>query len=246
VTERRPEYPHPPAATPTARLRALLAQPPEGLVPPPPDSPPGRILAATRELFAEGGFAGVPVRAVAAHAGTNVAMVNYYFGSKERLVDAVLLQEIQLLLLDVVTGLDAEAPPADVLAEFPLRILASLRRDPRRLRLMRLAVSTEPERLRRLIRSLGQSGMLGVSRVLAELVMEAQADGRIPPMPPRSVLLYLVSNAYGLVFMEPIAREVVGFELDDDAQWQEHRACLAQLLRGGLLGAAGLREDGYA
>lgn len=243
MTEHSPPYPQPPAETPAARLRALLAQTPADLAPPPPDSPPGRILAATRELFAEGGFTGVPVRAVAAQAGTNVAMVNYYFGSKERLVDAVLLQEIQLLLHDVVTGLDAEAAPAEVLAEFPLRILASLRRDPRRLRLMRLAVSTEPERLRRLIRSLGQAGMLGVSRVLAELVLEAQAEGKLPPLPPRSVLLFLVANAYGLVFMEPIAREVVGFELDDDAHWREHRACLAQLLRGGLLGAAGHREE---
>lgn len=245
MSQQPPEYPTPPRPA-AERLRAILALAPPELAPPPPDSPPGRILAATRELFAEGGFAGVPVRAVAAHAGTNVAMVNYYFGSKERLVDAVLLQEIQLLLHDVVTGLDNEAPPAQVLAEFPLRILASLRRDPQRLRLMRLAVSTEPERLRRLIRSLGPAGMLGVSRVLAELVGEAQAAGRVPAMAPRSVLLFLVANAYGLVFMEPIAREVVGFELDDEAQWLEHRACLAQLLRGGLLGAEGTREDRHA
>lgn len=243
MTEQSPSYPQPSAA---ARLRAMLSQAPEGLAPPAPDSPPGRILAATRELFAEGGFAGVPVRAVAAQAGTNVAMVNYYFGSKERLVDAVLLQEIQLLLHDVVTGVDARAPAAEVLAEFPLRILASLRKDPRRLRLMRLAVSTEPERLRRLIRSLGPGGMLGVSRVLAELVAEAQAAGSLPHLPARSVLLFLVANAYGLVFMEPIAREVVGFALDDEAQWQEHRACLAQLLREGLLVAADSREDGHA
>lgn len=232
--------------TAAARLRALLTQAPPELAPPPPDSPPGRILAATRELFAEGGFAGVPVRAVAAHAGTNVAMVNYYFGSKERLVDAVLLQEIQLLLRDVITGIDCDAPPAAVLAEFPLRILDSLRRDPRRLRLMRLAVSTEPERLRRLIRSLGPSGMLGVSRVLGELVAEVQADAQLPPLPPRSVLLFLVANAYGLVFMEPISREVVGFALDDDEQWREHRASLAMLLRQGLLGSSTPGEGAHA
>lgn len=245
MTEQPPRYPSTPTSA-AERLRALLLQAPVGMAPPPPDSPPGRMLAATRALFAEGGFAGVTVRAVAAQAGANVAMVNYYFGTKERLVDAVLLQEIQLLLHDVVTGIDNEAPPAQVLAEFPLRILASLRKDSQRLRLMRLAVSTEPERLRRLIRSLGPAGMLGVSRVLAELVAEAQADGELPSIPARSVLLFLVANAYGLVFMEPIAREVVGFALDDEAQWQEHRGCLAQLLRSGLLGAAGSGEDTYA
>jgi len=245
VSEQPPRYPQPPRPA-AERLRALLALAPPNLAPPPVDSPPGRILAATRALFAMGGFTAVTVRAVAARAGTNVAMVNYYFGSKERLVDAVLLQEIQLLLHDVVTGIDSEAPPAQVLAEFPLRILASLRKDAERLRLMRLAVSTEPERLRRLIRSLGPAGMLGVSGVLAELVAEAQADGELPPVPARSVLLFLVANAYGLVFMEPIAREVVGFALDDEAQWQEHRGCLAHMLRAGLLGAVGPGEDGHA
>ena len=39
-----------------------------------------------------------PVRAVARHAGVNVAMINYYFGTKDKLVDAVLTQELQLLL----------------------------------------------------------------------------------------------------------------------------------------------------
>ena len=233
----------PPAA---GRLRALLEGLPAELAPPAPDSPPGRILAATRDLFADAGFAGVPVRAIAQHAGVNVAMINYYFGTKDRLVDAVLTRELQLLLHDVITGLDGGASAEDVLAEFPLRILASLRRDPRRLRLIRLAVSTEPDRLRRLIRSLGEHSVLGVSRVLAELVTEAQTGARLPALPARSVLLYLMANAYGLVFMEPIAREVVGFDLDDDGHWQEHRDSLAHLLRHGLLSGSERGEGSHA
>lgn len=239
--------PYQPSRSPAAeRLKTVLDGLPADLAPPAAESPSGRILAATRELFADSGFAGVPVRAIARQAGVNVAMINYYFGTKDRLVDAVLTQELQLLMRDVVTGLDAEAPAEEVLAEFPLRILASLRRDQRRLRLMRLAVSTEPDRLRRIIRSLGEHSVLGVSRVLADLVSEAQTGARVPPLPARSVLLYLMANAYGLVFMEPIAREVVGFDLDDDGHWQEHRDSLARLLRHGLLAAPDLREDSRA
>lgn len=238
MTENPAPYPAPPTAAAT-RLRTLLAGAPAELAPPPADSPPGRILAATRVLFAGSGFAGVPIRAIAAHAGVNVAMINYYFGTKDQLVDAVLSQEIQLLVRDVVSGLDGGAAPAEVLAEFPLRILAALRKDGMRLRLLRLAVSTEPDRLRRIIRTLGDAGVLGVSRVLADLVGEAQASGRVEAQPARSVLLFLMANAYGLVFMEPIAREVVGFALDDDDHWQEHRDCLRQLLRHGLFAGGG-------
>lgn len=229
-----------------ARLRALLADLPAELAPPPADSPPARILSATRDLFAEAGFAGVTVRAVARAAGVNLAMINYYFGSKDRLLDAVVTQELQHLLRDVVAGLDNTAAAEQVLAEFPLRILDALRGDPQRLRLMRLTVSTEPDRLRRIIRSLGEHSVLGVSRVLADLVSEAQTGGRVAPMPARSVLLFLMANAYGLVFMEPIAREVVGFELDDDEHWHGHRLHLARLLRLGLLATPNLKEGSVA
>jgi len=230
--------PETPAGQPAVlRLRALLADTPADQAPPAADSPAGLILASTRELLAGTGFAGVTVRAIARHAGANVAMINYYFGSKDRLLDAVLAQELQHLLRDVVAGLDSDAPAEQTLAEFPVRILASLRRDPRRLSLMRLAVSTEPDRLRRIIRSLGEHSVLGVSGVLADLVAEAQRSGRLPLMPARSVLLFLMANAYGLVFVEPIAREVVGFALDDDGQWHEHSTHLARLLQHGLLAA---------
>jgi TetR/AcrR family transcriptional regulator len=232
--------------TPASRLRSLVDGQPADQVPPPPDSPPGRILAAARDLCAERGFPGVTVRAVAQQAGVNPAMINYYFGTKDRLVDAVVTHQLQLLLRDVLEGLDQEAAGERLLAEFPLRILDSFRRDPKRLRLIRLAVSTEPDRLRRIIRSLGQHSVLGVSGVMLELVADLQAAGRVADVPPRSVMLFLVANAYGLVFMEQIAREVTGFELEDDGHWREHRAALEQLLRQGLQGRPRTKEGGHA
>ena len=41
-------------------------------------------------LFADKGFEGTSIRDLAQVAGVNVAMVNYYFGSKEKLVEAIL------------------------------------------------------------------------------------------------------------------------------------------------------------
>ena len=41
-------------------------------------------------LFADRGFEGTSIRDLAHEAGVNVAMVNYYFGSKEKLVEAIL------------------------------------------------------------------------------------------------------------------------------------------------------------
>jgi AcrR family transcriptional regulator len=48
------------------------------------------LLKAGAELFAELGFSGVRVEGLARRAGVNKAMINYHFGGKRKLYDAVL------------------------------------------------------------------------------------------------------------------------------------------------------------
>lgn len=46
-------------------------------------------MEAAEELFAEKGFDGTSVRDVAKKAGVNLAMISYYFGSKEKLMESL-------------------------------------------------------------------------------------------------------------------------------------------------------------
>lgn len=64
-----------------------------------PRLPAGRekILDAAEELFAERGFFGVTVRQISDQAGVDVALPNYYFGSKQGLFDAVFLRRAEVL-----------------------------------------------------------------------------------------------------------------------------------------------------
>ena len=48
------------------------------------------FLLTAEELFAEKGFDGTSVRDIAQHAGVNLAMISYYFGSKEKLLEALI------------------------------------------------------------------------------------------------------------------------------------------------------------
>lgn len=48
------------------------------------------ILLAAEELFADKGFEGTSVRDIAHKAGVNIAMISYYFGSKEKLFEALI------------------------------------------------------------------------------------------------------------------------------------------------------------
>lgn len=57
---------------------------------PPELEPKERIMAAAIKLFAKKGFAAVGVRELAKEAGVNLAMINYFYGSKKGLFKAIL------------------------------------------------------------------------------------------------------------------------------------------------------------
>ena len=56
-----------------------------------------RILDAAEQLFVQRGFARTSLRAITAKAKVNLASVNYHFGSKEALIEAVFARRLELL-----------------------------------------------------------------------------------------------------------------------------------------------------
>lgn len=53
-------------------------------------NPKRAILDAAEELMARKGYKGTSIRSISDAAGVNVAMISYYFGSKERLLRAII------------------------------------------------------------------------------------------------------------------------------------------------------------
>jgi AcrR family transcriptional regulator len=64
------------------------------------------IINHAVELFAEKGFEGTCIRDLAARAGVNVAMINYYFGSKEKLFESLVEERASYSrgILDVIAN----------------------------------------------------------------------------------------------------------------------------------------------
>ncbi len=57
-----------------------------------------RILDAAQSLFAESGFNDTSLRQITTKAEVNLASVNYHFGSKKELIQAVLQRYLQILM----------------------------------------------------------------------------------------------------------------------------------------------------
>jgi AcrR family transcriptional regulator len=98
-----------------------------------------RILDAAETLFMEHGFEATSLRSITATAEVNLAAVNYHFGSKEELFQAVLTRRLDPMNQDrvaLLTRFEREAAPGPVPCERILTALfvpaLKLARDPRR------------------------------------------------------------------------------------------------------------------
>ena len=122
-----------------------------------------RILDTAEEIFADRGFAAASLREITRKAGVNLAAVNYHFGSKERLIQAVMARRLgplnreRLVLLErILENVGTARPPVEAIVEAfigpALRMKHALgEAGDSFLRLMGHAMNQPSDRLRELI-----------------------------------------------------------------------------------------------
>ena len=160
-----------------------------------------RIKAAARKVFHQKGYAGTRTRDIAEEAGINHAMLNYYFRSKEKLFEIVMMETmgqffkgVGVILNDENTSLEEKiervvANYIDLLLEepdLPTFILNEVRTNPEPF------VANTP-----ILQALEHS-------VLARQYAEAVAQGRIT----EPNLMHTVLNVISLVIFPFIAQPI--------------------------------------
>ena len=167
----------------------------------------GQILTAARESFAHKGFAGTTIRAVAAEAGVDPALVHHYFGAKDDLFLAAL--EIPVDPRTLVPGVLAEGVAGA--GERLLRLLLSVWDDPETrlplIALVRSGLSQEAPQ------TLLQQGILRMVLAPLRAALPAdEADRRVQLV--ASQMVGLVMTRY-LLALEPLA----SMPVDDVVAW---------------------------
>lgn len=84
--------------------------------------PEKRILIAALECIRESGLEGATVRAIASRAGVNPAAVNYYYRSKDRVIEEALRSAWSHVAADI-DRIVAETPDADAATRLAVRYL---------------------------------------------------------------------------------------------------------------------------
>ncbi len=104
-----------------------------------------RLLDAAEGLFAERGFEGTSIRELAAAADGNIASVNYYFGSKEKLYEEVFrrhllpMRDVRIASIDRVMSESGGRPKLeDLLKSFANAFIEPLADETKAARFMKL------------------------------------------------------------------------------------------------------------
>jgi len=196
-----------------------------------------RILDAAEELFMQHGFEGTSMRLLTAKAGVNLAAVNYHFGSKHALIEAVFRRRLdpmnaaRIAELDKLEAETSAASPDAIIRAFitpGLRLMADAK-DGRNFTRLLGRTYTEPNKaVRQLI---GQMYAPAMQRYKAALE-------RALPQMPREELVWRMHFMFGTLAYTLAATDTVqliaGCKPEDryDARLLEER--LTAFLAAGL------------
>ncbi|GAB3870788.1 hypothetical protein GCM10029964_005930 [Kibdelosporangium lantanae] len=168
-----------------------------------------QLLAAAYDEFAEKGYAGARVHEIAARAGVNKQLINYYFGGKEGLYRALQRSWLE----QEATFNDPNLPSTDVIT----RYLHEGLKDPRGTRLMmwrgltdHCGVDTPDEE--------PEQDLSGITA--------RQETGELDPaLDPGCLLLMMIGAVSAPVVMPDLVRKVFGMDPTDpafEARYAEH------------------------
>lgn len=177
-----------------------------------------QILETAERLFAMHGFHGASVRDIAQGADVNIAMISYYFGSKERLIEAIFLKRI----LDVKTGLDELLKNKD---------LAPLEKMNRLIDLFVARISDRPYFCRMMVRAQATEEGIPTDLIMdikkqmydmvKKLITEGQKKGAfVADLDPLMVVSTIVGTTNHVILSQNFQRKVWNLENTPDDKFR--------------------------
>lgn len=192
-----------------------------------------RLLDAAVACFADDGVAATSLRSIALKAGVTPALVNYYFGSKEQLLEAFIAERVTPVVGVLRDNLlAAGSDPRELLAAFVGGVHDAVARFPWWPALWVREVLNDKGALREVLHNIIAPQ---VTQVLARALVDAQRRGAISAdLDPRLLVVSLVGLTMFPLAAEPIWRRIFPAGDIDRAALLRHTLALLDHGLGGL------------
>lgn len=195
-----------------------------------------RILDAALKAFADNGFSGARMDAIARAAAVNKALPFYYFSSKEKLYAEVVARVMQQFLGIIRPVMNARLTPEVMIERFPRAIIEFFSRNRDFLRIVGRELldgtSRVPELLARQIRGEPHGGPVFFGRMVAQWYR----DGLIRESNPVQFMLNMFSLTIYSILARPMVEAAFQIEGKTDAEFYEERIrSVTTVLKEGLL-----------
>ncbi|MEZ0607394.1 TetR/AcrR family transcriptional regulator [Fibrella sp. WM1] len=173
-----------------------------------------KIKEAARRVFLEKGYEGAKIRQIADAAGVNVALVNYYFRSKEELFRSIYQETLADFLSRLAILLNEETPIEVKIWKLVDRYVDFLMDNPM---IPSFILSQANAEAGGFVRQLPIKEIVEQSYFRKQLLEEA-AKGTIRPVHPLQLIMSMIAN----IVFPVIARPVLSYigSLDDEAYRQ--------------------------
>lgn len=168
-----------------------------------------KIKAAARTIFHQKGFAGTRTREIAEKADINLALLNYYFRSKEKLFRLIMTEDAQTFIQTVALSFNDENTTLDQKIELIVSDYINLLKEQPHIPLFVLSeLRTNPERF---LSTVGLKDML-VNSILLKQFMELAMSGKMQPINPIHFIMNLMGMTVFPFISSPILKEIGGIE----------------------------------
>lgn len=168
-----------------------------------------KIKAAARAVFHQKGFAGTRTREIAEKADINLALLNYYFRSKEKLFRLIMTEDAQTFIQTVALSFNDEHTTLDEKIDLIVSDYINLLKEQPHIPLFVLSeLRTNPERF---LSTVGIKDML-VNSVFLKQFMELAMSGKMQPINPIHLIMNLMGMTIFPFISSPILKEIGGIE----------------------------------
>ena len=187
-----------------------------------------RLLCAAAKLFAAAGYAGTSLRQVAREASVTPAMVSYYFDDKWGLLEAVLLEGLELVLASLRETLQSAEREDPLLPRFVRAYVGVLNAHPWIPRLVVQEVISKDTPLRELfVQRFANQALALVGPMLQE---EIRVGRLRRDLDPRLTVMSVIGMCVFPYIAEPLLGRLLDYRIDESfaRAFIPHTAALLQ------------------